>query len=246
VTSEGSHEQEIKAVENLLEKGVQGSIIAPIVTEQAEIDHLFYLKSINFPFVLMEEISGIQANVVSIDSFSATQKVVRHLVDAGYERIIYFAGHYPSSHTQKRIEGFRRGIGESSIVLSDSLIVSAGTTFQNGYSKGMEYFQSTRLEYPMAVVCYNDLVALGLHSALTQLNIKVPDQVAIVGYDDIEFAKHCPTPLTTVKTPRIELGKKAAEILITNIESKKPANFQTILLPTEMVMRESIGDLSAG
>jgi DNA-binding LacI/PurR family transcriptional regulator len=186
-SSEGSHEQEIKAIENLLEKGVQGSVIAPVISENTEIDHLFYLKNINFPFVLLEAINGIQANVVSIDSFSATQQVVQYLVESGYERIIYFAGHYPSSHMKKRTEGFRRGIAESSIVLSDSLIIPTGNTYQEGFTKGLEYFQNRKNKYPMAVVCYNDFVALGLQAALNQLKIKIPDEVAIVGYDDIGY-----------------------------------------------------------
>jgi DNA-binding LacI/PurR family transcriptional regulator len=91
----------------------------------------------------------------------------------------------------------------------------------------------------MAVVCYNDFVALGLQAALNQLNIKIPDEVAIVGYDDIEFSQHCPTPLTTVKTPRIELGRRAAEILIENIESKEAYPYKTTFLSTQMVFRDS-------
>jgi LacI family transcriptional regulator/LacI family repressor for deo operon, udp, cdd, tsx, nupC, and nupG len=246
MTSESSHEKEIEAIDNLLEKGVQGSIISPVITEKAEIDHFFYLKSINFPFVLMANVSGLQANVVSIDGFSATRKVVQHLVESGYERIVYFAGLYPSAHTRERREGFRRGIGESPLVLSDDMIFPAGNTFKEGLAKGLEFFRNRKnMEFPLAVVCYNDLVALGLHSALTQLGIMVPEEVAIVGYDDIVFAKHCPTPLTTVKTPRVELGRKAAEILIKSIESGQPSSFETILLPTEMVFRESTRKIKA-
>lgn len=238
VSSERCHDQEKQAVENLFEKGVQGAIIAPVITGESEIDHLFHLKNMNFPFVLLEEVKGIQANVVSIDSFSATRQVVQYLVESGYERIIYFAGQSPSSHTYERIEGFRRGIGESPLVLDDSLIVPAGGTFKEGLTKGLEYFQDFEGDYPMAVVCYNDLVALGLQAALMQLNIRIPDEVAIVGYDNIEFAKYGPTALTTVATPRIELGRVAAKVLINNIESSTHP-FSTTLLPTEIIVRDS-------
>ncbi len=239
VSSEGSHVQEKQAVEDLYEKGFQGAIIAPVITMDTEIDHFFELRAMNFPFVLLDKVKGIQANEVIIDNFSATRQVVQYLVKSGYERIIYFAGQPIASHIYERIEGFRRGIGESPLVLDDSFILPVGGRFQDGLTKGIEFFQKTEQRYPMAVVCYNDLVALGLQAALTQLNIKVPDDVAIVGYDDIEFAQNSPTPLTTVATPRMELGRKAAEILIKNIEAPSPLPLSTTLLPTEIIVRDS-------
>ena len=240
LSSEGQHSDEERAVDLLLRKDISGAIIAPVLDGNSEIVHLFKLKMVNFPFVLLEEVKGIQANVVSIDNISATKQVVKYLVDSGYDRIIHFSGPQHASHTYERIDGFRRAFSESRLVYSDSLIIPVGGRFQDGLNKGLEYFEKIeQSQYPMAVVCFNDLVALGLLSALFQLKIKVPDEVAIVGNDDIEFAKHCERPLTTISTPRKELGIKAAEILIKNIESKEVLNISKVLLDTDIIIRES-------
>ena len=239
-SSEGCHEHEECIVDMLSRKGISGAIIAPVLDGNSEIEHLFRLKMVNFPFVLLEEVKGIQANVVCIDNISATKQIVKYLADSGYDRIIHFSGPTHASHTYERIDGFRRGFSESRLVFDDSLVVPVGAHFQDGLTKGLEYFQeSGHRQYPLAVVCYNDLVAWGLLSALSQLKIDVPDQVAIVGNDDIEIAKHCARPLTTISTPRKELGKKAAEILINTVESKNNREVSKTLLATKMVVRES-------
>jgi DNA-binding LacI/PurR family transcriptional regulator len=239
-SSEGRHQQEELIVDLLSRKDISGAIIAPVLDGSSEIEHLFKLKMLNFPFVLLEEVKGIKANVVSIDNISATKKVVKYLVNSGYDRIIHFSGPSHASHTYERIDGFRRAFSESRLVYDESLIICVGAHFNDGFNKGLEYFKSLdRSQYPMAVVCYNDLVALGLLSALCQLNINVPDEVAIVGNDDIDFAKHCVKPLTTISTPRRELGRKAAEILIRNIESNDSRDLSMVVLDTEIVVRQS-------
>jgi len=239
-SSEGVHADEERAVNLLLSKDINGAIIAPVLDGNSEIEHLFRLKMVNFPFVLLEEVKGILANVVSIDNVAATKQVVKYLVDSGYKRIIHFSGPEHASHTHERMDGFRRAFSESRLIYNDSLIVHVGERFQDGIQKGLEYFQNKgRDQYPIAVVCFNDLVALGLLSALIQLNIQVPEEVAIVGNDNIEFAKLCARPLTTISTPRKQLGVKAAEILIRNIESKSILDISKATLDTEIIVRES-------
>ena len=95
----------------------------------------------------------------------------------------------------------------------------------------------------MAIVCYNDVVALGLISALHEMQISVPEQVSVIGNDDIEFARHWMPALTTISTPLEELGQKAAEILIKNIEQEKILPVEKINLEARLVIRETTLDL---
>jgi LacI family transcriptional regulator len=239
-SSENDHECEKKFTHLFSTKDIKGTIIAPIIESKAEIEHLFRLKMLNYPFVLLEAVNGIQANVVAIDNIKAIKKAVTYLIDSGHTKIIHFAGPPQSSHTHERIEGFRHAFSESTLAFKNNMIVSIGSRHEESYSKTLEYFKSkSRGDYPTAIVCFNDQQALAVLTALKELNIRVPDDISIIGNDDIYYAKTYPIPLTTIRAPQQEIGKWAAEILIRNIESSVPLPPEHIVLETEFVIRES-------
>jgi len=239
-SSENDHESEKRFSHLFSTKSVKGTIIAPIVEGNAEIEHLFKLKMINYPFVLLEDVKGIQANVVAIDNLKAIKKAVKYLIDSGHTKIVHFAGPPQSSHTQERIEGFRHAYSESPLVFSKNMIVSVGSNYDDSFNKTIEYFKNINIEdYPTAIVCFNDQQALGVMMALRELEIKVPDDISIVGNDDIYYAKIYPVPLTTIKAPQHEIGKRAAEILIRNIESPTQLPVERVVLDTEFIVRGS-------
>jgi LacI family transcriptional regulator len=123
----------------------------------SEIEHLFKLKMINYPFVLLEDVKGIQANIVAIDNLKAIKKAVKYLIDNGHTKIVHFAGPPNSSHTQERIEGFRHAFSESTLVFKKDMIVPIGSQYENSYGKTIEYFKNKeRKDYPTAIVCFND------------------------------------------------------------------------------------------
>ncbi|MDE3057981.1 MAG: LacI family DNA-binding transcriptional regulator, partial [Bacteroidota bacterium] len=239
-SSENDHECEKKFTHLFSAKDIKGAIIAPIVEGTAEIEHLFKLKMINYPFVLLEDVRGIQANVVAIDNLRAIKKAVKYLIDSGHKKIVHFAGPPKSSHTQERIEGFRHAFSESTLVFHQDMIISIGSVYEESYGKTLEYFKNTKREdYPTAVVCFNDQQALAVMMALKELKIKVPDDISIIGNDDIYYAKIYPVPLTTIRAPQKEIGERAAEILIRNIESSSLLPIERVVLDTEFVIRES-------
>ncbi len=239
-SSENDHEYEKKLSHLFSTKDIKGIIIAPIVEGASEIEHLFKLKMINYPFVLLEDVKGIQANVVAIDNIRAIKKAVKYLIESGHTKIVHFAGPPSSSHTQERIEGFRHAFSESTLVFNKSMIVSIGSDHEESYRKTLEYFKhKNRKEYPTAIVCFNDLQALAVMTALKELNIKIPEDISIIGNDDIFYAKIYPVPLTTISAPQHEIGRRAAEILIRNIESPKFIQIERVVLETEFIVRES-------
>ncbi len=239
-SSENDHECEKSFSHLFSAKDVKGTIIAPIVEGASEIEHLFKLKMINYPFVLLEDVKGIQANVVAINNLRAIKKAVKYLISNGHTKIVHFAGPPQSSHTQERIEGFRHAFSESTLVFNKEMIVSVGSNYDESFCKTLEYFKEKKREdYPTAIVCFNDQQALGVMMALNELHIKVPDDISIIGNDDIYYAKIYPVPLTTIRAPQHEIGKKAAEILIRNIESPKLLPIEKVYLETEFIIRQS-------
>ncbi len=241
-SSGGSFRQEKIIIEQLTNKDVDGVIIAPSLSDpDAEFSHLFRLQSLNYPFVLLEQVQGIHASVVDIDHITATKNAVRHLIDSGHTNILHFSGPEYTSHTTDRIRGVREAYSESSLVFrADEILVPAGSRLEEGYDAAMNYFPDRpEADYPTAIVSYNDLIALGVLAALTELGISVPDTISVIGDDDIEFARRSPIPLTTIHTPKVELGRKAAELLIADIESPKQRSPQKFLLQTELILRKS-------
>lgn len=239
-SSDDNHECEKKLSHLFSIKDIKGTIIAPVVEGNSEIEHLFKLKMINYPFVLLEDVKGIQANVVAIDNLKAIKKAVKYLIDSGHRKILHFAGPSQSSHTQERIEGFRHAFSESTLVFNKDMIVPIGSHYEESYSKSLEFFKNTnREDYPTAIVCFNDQQALAVMTALKELNICVPDDISIVGNDDIYYARIYPVPLTTIRAPLYEIGVKAAEILIRNIESPTLIPNERVVLDTEFIIRKS-------
>ena len=239
-SSENDHECEKKFSHLFSSKDIKGAIIAPIVEGEAEIEHLFKLKMINYPFVLLEDVKGIQANVVAIDNLRAIKKAVKYLIDNGHKKIVHFAGPPHSTHTQERIEGFRDAFSERTLVFNKEMIIHIGSQYEESYMKTLEYFKNKKKkDYPTAIVCFNDQQALAVLVVLKELNIRVPDDISIIGNDDIYYAKIYPVPLTTIRAPKEEIGRKAAEILIRNIESSTLLPPEKVILDTEFVIRES-------
>jgi DNA-binding LacI/PurR family transcriptional regulator len=239
-SSENDHECEKKLSHLFSTKDIKGIIIAPIVEGLAEIEHLFKLKMINYPFVLLEDVKGIQANVVAIDNLKAIKTAVTYLIKNGHTKIVHFAGPPNSSHTQERIEGFRHAFSESPLVFKNDMIISVGSHYEESYAKTIDYFKNKKREdYPSAIVCFNDQQALAVMTVLKEFNLSVPDDISIIGNDDIYYAKIYPVPLTTIRAPQNEIGQRAAEILIKNIEAPSLIPNEKVVLETEFIIRQS-------
>lgn len=243
-SSENDHESEKKISHLFSIKDIKGTIIAPVVEGDSEIEHLFKLKMINYPFVLLEDVKGIQANVVTINNIRAIKNAVKYLINSGHKKIIHFSGPKNSSHTLERIEGFKQAYSETTLIFNKDMIISIGSHFDESYECTLKYFKSLKKEdYPTAAVCFNDQQALGVMSAIKKIGLKIPDDISIMGNDDIYYASIYPVPLTTIRAPQFEIGEKAAEILIDNIESSEILPTKRIVLDTELIIRDSIREL---
>jgi LacI family transcriptional regulator, galactose operon repressor len=240
VSSEGEYDAERRAVDLLQAKDVDGLIVTPVLDEHADLSHLFELKRRNFPFVLLEEVRGVQASLVDVDNVEGSRLAVAHLIAQGHTRIAHFAGPSYSTHSMERVDGVHRAYSASSLIFTDEDVVVAGAHLEDGYRCGLAHFRgrpaATR---PTAVTCYNDLVALGLCRALAELGLRVPEDVSVVGFDDISFLPYLPLPLTSVRIPKTEMGRIATQMLIRQVESNEIVRPRKVYLDAELVIRGS-------
>lgn len=239
-SSEGGRDTEGQIVDLFVEKDVDGIIINPLLDTDADLSHLFDLKRRNIPFVLLEKVRGLRSNLVDIDNVKAARDVANYLFGLGHEHIIHLSGPEYSMHSDERIEGFRQAFFDSELVYSEDFVVRAGARLEEGYQTGLEYFKDLDpADRPTAVTCYNDLTAIGLMRALRELDIDVPGEVSVTGFDNIKTCEYAPVPLTTMGIPTIEMGRKAVDLLVRHTEASGQPDPEMVSLKPEMIVRAS-------
>ena len=240
--SEGDFEAEQDIIKVFTLKDVDGILLTPVLDGDTDLSHIFDLKRRNVSFVLLEEVRGIQANLVDVDNIEGAKSAARHLIELGHTRIVHFAGPEYSLHSQERLDGVRSAYSESQLVFSGDLVVPAGDSLDDGYRAGLDYFSELSADArPTGVTCYNDLVALGLCHALEELGLHVPNDVSVVGYDNLQLIDYLSpaSRITTVNVPKFEVGRTAAEILHNLITKNEPGPPRKVYLNAELVVRES-------
>jgi len=240
VSTGGDYETERRAVELLRAKDVDGLIVTPVLDEHADLSHFFDLKRRNFPFVFLEEVRGVPASLVDVDNASAACRAVEYLIARGHTRIVHFAGPGYSAHSAERVQGVRNAYSASHLVFADDVVVPAGAHLEDGYRAAFARFRDApAATRPTAATCYNDLVAIGVCRALSELGLRVPDDVSVIGFDDIPLCQYVPVPLTTVRMPAAEMGEIATQMLIRQIESRESVTPQRVYLDATLVERAS-------
>ncbi|MDT0321338.1 LacI family DNA-binding transcriptional regulator [Streptomyces millisiae] len=192
------------------------------------------------PFVLVDRVlPSAEGCSVSVDDVLGGTLAVRHLLAQGHTSVAYVSGPMTLQQCQDRMEGAVAALTEAGLpdsalrhVEAERLDVPAGRD-AGGRLLGMA-------DRPTAVFCANDLLALGVLQALFAAGVRVPDEVALVGYDDIEFAAAAAVPLTSVRQPAVRMGRQAAELLLEETgESAGLHRHQRIVLEPELIVRES-------
>jgi LacI family transcriptional regulator len=163
-----------------------------------------------------------------------------HLLESGHQRIAYVAGPLHYRQVADRREGAIRALQRAGKGESDLRIVeTAGLNVSGGQQAGAFIADLPGAERPTAAFCANDLIALGLLQEMTLRHRRVPDDLAIVGYDDIEFAAAAAVPLSSVRQPRQQLGRTAAQLLIEEALGSDGHRHRQVIFQPELVIRQS-------
>lgn len=244
-------EQERRCLEAVLSQEFDGVIIEPTKSAipNPNINYYLNLERLGIPYVMIhayyEELEPIH---VIMDDVGGGRMQAKHLLDLGHERIL---GFFKNDDIQgiKRMKGFIKAHRESGVMLSPQNIVTYTTETKNIIPKQMlkEKLQLTN-EPPTAIVCYNDQIALQLLDVLREMNLSVPEDISLIGFDDSSLSVASEVKLTTIKHPQEEMGIEAAKTIMQMIEVKQNPTIQEtikpVIFPSELVLRHSSAGVS--
>jgi len=220
----------------LLPTRVDGLIL---MTRSVEDEYIFYLHQRHIPFVLLDrEIDEIEADCILTNNVDGAYKAVEHLLQHGYQQVAFISGPADSPDSNARFEGYRQALQNHGLPLRPQL-VEQGDFLQPGGHQAMSRLLD-QANLPLAVFVANDEMAIGAIEAVRGRGLSVPDDVAIIGFDDIQMAPYVQPPLTTVRQPIREFGVLAVQMLLRRINDPE-AEAETIVLPTQLVIRRSCG-----
>ena len=236
--SEGDPEREAKFLSLAMDGSVDGLIMmANVLKANHEIYHRLLKDHIPMVFRAGPETPGI-VDLVAVDLEKAGYLATRHLLNLGHEHIGLILQKAARDRQTGRLDGYRRAHEEHNVPIHDDYKVYCGYRVEDGYRTSLRLLQV----HPeiTAVFCHNDQLALGLFRAARELNRKVPDSLAVVGYDNIEMCRFCEVPLTTIGYSKESLGQLLVEMICLRIKDPKHSP-QRIVLPPELIIRESCG-----
>ncbi len=231
--------KEARYLTMLAEHDVLGVLHVPVGSSRAPTRSL---KERGVPVVLLDDKGPARGQCsVSVNDVGGGELAVRHLLELGHRRI-GFVGHSadPAHQVIDRLRGGRRAMiiaGHSSDSLQ--LVSTPSLNVRGGIAAARALLRLRPSHRPSAVACANDLLAIGLLQELLSNGLRVPDDLAIVGYDDIAFAEASAIPLTSIRQPRHQLGRKAAELLLDEASNAQHRHSRFVFQPELIVRRSS-------
>ena len=229
-------EQEKRHLSTLFSRRVDGVLLA-CSDAAAAYDSLVRRR---FPIVFVDRIpQGLPHSGVSTDNEEAGRQATRHLIGLGHAQIAFIAGNLNHSPHAERLNGFRKAMQESNLVVRDEYLRMVDQTMESGHACGLDLMRLP--QPPTAIITSNNRMLLGLMRVFNELHVPCPEQVSVVGFDDFAWTQHFTPPLTVVAQPAHEMGKRAMEILLAKIRAGEGGEQETrvIRLQPELRVRNS-------
>ena len=235
--SNDRHERELSAIRMMNNQMVDGLIIVMSSETVGEKEKKTFaaLKSMKRPVVLIDcfnESGGF--STISIDNFKASYIAVEYLVSLGHRRIACICGPLGLKTNDDRLRGYTAALADSGIPFEKALIYQGDFRYQSGY----DAIPVLLPKKPTAVLCLNDMMAYGAMNALTNQGIRVPEDVSVMGFDDIFFSQITSVPLTVIRQPAYDMGKKAGHVLLSAL-SVHAESQQIVFEPTIRVRKST-------
>jgi LacI family transcriptional regulator len=225
-------------IEEMLAHRVEGIMIAP-VSDRSK-GHLQRLAKYGVDFVLIDRtVSGIESDVVTGDNVGGARRLVDHLISLGHRRIGFITESADVSTARDRREAYEAALAAAGLPRDSRLIVYSTVDPPGGF-EGMRRLLELD-EPPTAVFAVNNLVAVGAIEAVRAHRLEVPDDVALVCFDDIEYASRLYPFLTVMAQPAETLGTLGTQLLLERIEGRAPEQPRVVVLPAQFVVRQSCG-----
>ncbi|MTI96439.1 MAG: LacI family transcriptional regulator [Firmicutes bacterium] len=233
--SEEDPELERELVDNLHRRLVDGLILS---TARGNGEHIEALRKAGCPVVLLLRHLGASVDAVIADNYQGGQLAGNFLADQGFRKLAIVSGPRDLDLFQQRFQGFVDALKEADLVVPEPMIVQATSAWQESY-KGMLALLD-RGSVPEAVFATSDPQALGVMKAIRERGLRVPDDISVLGFDNLEHSSLMDPPLTTISQPFFEMGRRAAQRLFELQVAKKPLPPNVEKLPVELVVRDSV------
>jgi len=239
--SHESFEKEKLNLEYLASRSVDGLLIS-VSTETQDFSHLVQLSKRGLPIVFFDRIvDEIDTHKVIVNNYKGVYDAINHLTEKGYKKIAYIANSELLTLTKDRLNGYKQALFDKNIQINDSLIkyCSHGGMINDEVEKVLDEIFASKIK-PDAIFASSDKLTTGCLHYFKKHNIKVPEDVALVGFSNNENSDLFNPSLTVIKQPALDMGEIATNYLLELIESKRPIkDFETRILDTELIVRES-------
>lgn len=235
------HERDLSYIQVLADKGVDGILFCmardsnKLKTEES----IDLLTSLKLPFVMIDRyLEGAKCSSVIVNHNQGGYTAVKYLIEQGHRRIGCVTGPLGLEDSKERLEGYKRALMENAIEFEPKLIYEGNYTYKSG-AEAVEYFLKDN-ENISAIFAFNDMTAYGVYTELRKRNKNVPEDISLIGYDDIFFSEILDIPLTTIKQPVYDMGVEGVNLLLDIVKNENKVK-KCIEFQTELVIRESVG-----
>jgi GntR family transcriptional regulator of arabinose operon len=228
-------DQQERVIQKLVGENVAGIALYPVDSEDITI--VDTLRRVRFPIVMIDRyLRGISTDYVMSDHFGGAIRSTHYLFDLGHTRVGFVTWLSPAVSLEHRLLGYTQALAERRAPLAERLICRV-----NGYpivdvSPLHTYLQGA--DRPTAILAANDQIAAGIYRAASSIGLRIPDDVSVMGFDNLDLSPHLDPPLTTMAQPFLQIGQTAANLLLRRVGGDHE-RVEQITLPTELIIRSS-------
>ena len=236
-TDESEDKQE-QYLQMLLRRRIDGILLVPTSSSP---DPIQLIQKQGIPVVVLDrKISDVEVDIVRTDSEEGAYQLTQHLISLGHRDISILAGPQKVSTAVDRVAGYSRAFTENHLVVDDTFVLWGSFSQESGYE--MTKHALAHQPKPTAVFATNNFLALGAMQAIQEQELNIPEDIALVAFDDIPPAFNFNPFLTAANQPAREMGKQAALLLLKRIKEEADCSCQEILLPVDLKIRSSAGE----
>jgi DNA-binding LacI/PurR family transcriptional regulator len=231
-------EREETCIRRLLSRRADGLFVSPVYRIETEARIYQELIARKIPTVVLGHTAPFCANFVNVetDDAAAGYTMTQHLLRLGHKKIAFLAGPPATPWTRERFEGYRRALRQAGMDADEKFIFQAGRTVEDGAKAAVQVINEA--PETTAIQAINDLVAVGCAGVLLRQNLRVPEDISVVGFGNSALSEYFGVPLTTVDQPKHRLGAAAMDSMLQLLRGNRPENKR---LPAQLVVRASSG-----
>ena len=228
-----------KYAQLLLRRQVDGFLLVPVSNT---VDTIRFIQRQGVSLVILDrQLPGVSVDIVRADSEGGAYELTRYLTELGHRRIAILSGPEIVSTSTQRVAGYRRALQDAHLKV-DSELISFGKFYQeSGYERTMKLLALSRP--PTAIFAGNNFIAIGVMKALYESGLRIPEDMSVVGFDDLPPGLLVQPFLTVAAQPAYEMGYRATKLLLERIANSGEPSYQEIVLPTQLVIRQSCRSL---